>query len=73
MEGQLALRTAAVEITLHAMDAIDRDKTPAKPAGKPRSAGKVLRAKPVKGEVDWVELSREHIARYPKIRARLAE
>jgi hypothetical protein len=24
-------------------------------------------------EVDWAELSREHIARYPKIRARLAE
>jgi hypothetical protein len=34
---------------------------------------KVLRAKPMKGEVDWAELSREHIARYPKIRARLAE
>lgn len=34
---------------------------------------KVLRARPVKGEVDWAELSREHIARYPKIRARLAE
>ena len=25
------------------------------------------------GEIDWAELSREHIARYPKIRARLAE
>jgi hypothetical protein len=34
---------------------------------------KVLRATPVKGEIDWAELSREHIARYPKIRARLAE
>jgi len=33
----------------------------------------VLRAKPVKGEIDWGKLSREHIARYPKIRARLAE
>jgi|HubBroStandDraft_6_1064221.scaffolds.fasta_scaffold1178249_1 hypothetical protein len=32
-----------------------------------------LRAEPVKGEVDWADLSREHIARYPKIRARLAE
>ena len=32
-----------------------------------------LRARPAKGEVDWAELSREHIARYPKIRARLAE
>jgi hypothetical protein len=29
--------------------------------------------RPRKGEIDWAELSREHIARYPKIRARLAE
>jgi hypothetical protein len=36
-------------------------------------SGAVLRARPVEGEVDWAELSREHIARYPKIRARLAE
>lgn len=33
----------------------------------------VLRARPVKGKIDYAELSREHIARYPKIRARLAE
>ena len=32
-----------------------------------------LRARPVKGTIDYAELSREHIARYPKIRARLAE
>jgi hypothetical protein len=32
-----------------------------------------LRARPVTGEIDYGELSREHIARYPKIRARLAE
>lgn len=55
------------------MDTIERDKTPAKPATKPSGKPKVLRAKPVEGEVDWTELSREHIARYPKIRARLAE
>jgi hypothetical protein len=54
------------------MDTIDRDNT-AKPAAKLRDKAKVLRAKPVKGKVDWAELSREHIARYPKIRARLAE
>ena len=33
----------------------------------------VLRAQPVEGEVDYAKLSREHIARYPKIRAALAE
>jgi hypothetical protein len=33
----------------------------------------VLRAKPVRGDVDYAELSREHIARYPKIRSALAE
>ena len=55
------------------MDTIDRKDIAEKPAAKPRAKTKVLRAKPVKGEVDWAELSREHIARYPKIRARLAE
>jgi hypothetical protein len=37
------------------------------------AAGEILRARPVKGEIDYAELSREHVARYPKIRARLAE
>jgi len=35
--------------------------------------GDILRARPVEGEVDYAELSREHLARYPKIRAALAE
>ncbi len=56
------------------MDTIDREKDAAKPATKKRSdETKILRARPVKGEIDYAELSREHIARYPKIRARLAE
>jgi len=55
------------------MDTIDRDNPSPKPPATPRDKAKVLRAKPVRGEVDWAELSREHIARYPKIRARLAE
>jgi hypothetical protein len=67
------LHTAGNKITFDAMDTIDRDTTPKKPTAKARENAKALRAKPVKGEVDWVELSREHIARYPKIRARLAE
>lgn len=54
------------------MDTIDRDGTTTKPLPKKEKA-KVLRARPAKGDVDWAELSREHIARYPKIRARLAE
>jgi hypothetical protein len=33
----------------------------------------VLRARPVAGEIDFAELSREHMARYPKIRAALAK
>jgi len=55
------------------MDTIDRTEPSAKPAEKPRKEKKVLRAKPVKGEPDWAELGREHIARYPRIRAALAE
>jgi hypothetical protein len=55
------------------MDTIEQQKKAPKPAAQPRDKANMLRAKPVKGEVDWAELSREHIARYPKIRARLAE
>lgn len=43
------------------------------PAEKARAKDKVLRAIPLEGKVDYAELSREHIERYPKIRARLAE
>jgi hypothetical protein len=35
--------------------------------------GGILRAWPVAGDIDYAELSREHIARYPKIRAALAK
>jgi hypothetical protein len=37
------------------------------------AAGEILRARPVSGEIDYAELSREHMARYPKIRAALAK
>jgi hypothetical protein len=33
----------------------------------------ILKARPIEGEIDYAELSREHIARYPKIRAALAK
>ena len=42
-------------------------------AAERRPTDIVLRARPVEGEIGYAELSREHIARYPKIRARLAE
>jgi hypothetical protein len=54
-------------------DGIETKKETAKPASPPRGKDEVLHARPVKGEIDWAELSREHIRRYPKIRARLAE
>ena len=38
-----------------------------------RASHKVLRARPVAGEVDHEALSREFMARFPKIRATLAE
>ena len=37
------------------------------------STSAVLRARPVKGKIDYAELSREHLARYPKILAALAK
>jgi hypothetical protein len=56
------------------MATIDREDTPAKPEAKPnRSGEKVLRAKPLEGEVDHAALSREFIARFPKIRAAFAK
>ena len=55
------------------MDTIDRDKTPATPTAKRRGKAKVLRANPVKGEVDHEALSREFMARFPKLRAALAK
>lgn len=36
-------------------------------------AGGIRRARPAGGGIDYAQLSREHIARYPKIRAALAE
>lgn len=42
-------------------------------AAERRPADRILRARPVKGEVDHEALSREFMARFPKIRAALAE
>jgi len=42
-------------------------------AAERRPAHAVLRARPLEGEIDYAELSREHMARYPKIRAALAK
>jgi hypothetical protein len=37
------------------------------------AAEEIRRTRPIGGDVDYAELSREHIARYPKIRAALAK
>ncbi|HXO92398.1 MAG TPA: hypothetical protein VN849_16540, partial [Stellaceae bacterium] len=42
-------------------------------AAERRPADEVLRANPVQGEVDHEALSREFIARFPKLRAALAK
>ena len=56
------------------MDTIDREKDAAKPTAKQRpDEKKILRARPVAGEIDHAALSREFIARFPKIRAALAK
>jgi len=54
------------------MDTVDREKDAAKPAAKPDEK-EILRARPVKGKIDHAELSREFMARFPKIRAALAK
>lgn len=51
-----------------------RDKQPkSEPVPRQPAADEVLRARPVKGEIDHKALSREFMARYPKIRAALAK
>jgi hypothetical protein len=55
------------------MDTIDRDAPVKKPTVKPSDKAKVLRAKPAKGEVDHEALTREFMARFPKLRAALAK
>jgi acyl carrier protein phosphodiesterase len=42
-------------------------------AAERRPADRILRARPVKGDIDHEALSREFIERFPKIRAALAE
>ena len=54
-------------------DVEPKKKATPKTGTKARDKDKPLRARPANGEIDWAELSREHIRRYPKIRARLAE
>ncbi|HEX3861854.1 MAG TPA: hypothetical protein VHY35_09220 [Stellaceae bacterium] len=55
-------------------DTHDTREKPQHEAAPQQNAGnEVLRARPVKGEIDYAELSREHMARYPKIRAALAK
>jgi hypothetical protein len=49
------------------------DTRDAKPATRQPTPGEVLRARPVKGKVDYAELIREHMARYPRIREALAK
>ena len=52
---------------------IETKKQAAKPAAKPRSKDAVLRARPIEGEVDHSALTREIIAKFPKILAALAK
>ena len=56
-----------------AMDTIDRDNIQTEPAKKPRAEKNILRAKPVNGEIDHEALTREFMARFPKLRAALAK
>jgi hypothetical protein len=58
----------------NAMDTIDRDNiTASEPVAKPGEEKKVLRAKPVKGEVDHGAITDKIIARFPNILKALAE
>jgi hypothetical protein len=49
------------------------DTRDAKPATRQPTPGEVLRARPVKGKVDYAELIRDTMAKFPKILATLAK
>jgi hypothetical protein len=51
------------------IDTVDKPKQPETKQAK----DKPLRARPIKGEVDHEALSREFMARFPKLRAALAK
>jgi hypothetical protein len=50
-----------------------RDRLLALSSDRKPGLGTILRARPISGDIDYADLSREHIARYPKIRAALAK
>jgi hypothetical protein len=52
---------------------VEAKKETPKPTAKPRGKDAVLRARPIEGEIDHEALSREFIARFPKLRAALAK
>jgi hypothetical protein len=56
------------------MDTVEPNKDAATPSAKQRpDEKKILRARPVKGEIDYPGLIRNTIARFPKILAALAK
>jgi len=56
-------------------DTIDTREPVTETAAEPRQPApdEVLLARPMKGNIDYDRLIREHMARYPKIRAALAK
>lgn len=55
------------------MDTLEKKTTSPKPEAKRSEGKKLLRARPVEGEIDYVELTRDTIKKYPKILAALAK
>jgi hypothetical protein len=55
------------------MDTLEKKNTSPKPETKQSAGEKVLRARPADGEVDYVELTRETMKKFPKILAALAK
>jgi len=56
-------------------DTHDTREKPPQPAAAPRQSApdEVLRARPIKGKIDYAELIRDTMAKFPKILAALAK
>jgi hypothetical protein len=55
------------------MDTLEKNKASSKPDAKPSVGKKPLRPRPVEGEIDYAELTRDTIKKFPKILAALAK
>lgn len=72
-EPEFQLRTDRETVQIYNADQLSTVLEQWQSIARLASTEESTRARPMQGRIDYAELSREHLARYPNIRARLAE